>query len=307
MDIAVDSLRRQVREQNRQSLHQNQVQGPGQGAVRGPFHRPVGSMGSAWKSFSSPLGSPYPMTPGGNDTVGSVPMTPTSESKDNGGVEGRTGTGGSFGGSTGRPTPGPGGGGMSYRSPGFASGPAYAYSGTSSGAGGAGGSSGVGAGSGSASKAPRRSAYMAQSPAGKMLPFGSNSASKSSGFGGLRSGVSGGGSGGGDGGVNGVGVGYSSFGSASKRSFSPLDAVSPLPTRSLEEEKIRARGSESIAGNRRSEGSEGESNENELSPDEIASYEEQLNAQQNVLDIALASIAALEERVRHLRDQRGLE
>lgn len=144
MDIGVDSLRRQVREQTRKNQPQSLsiVQ---QGRL--------GGTGSARKPFPPPAGPStyYPSTPGTvRAPTESVPMTPTSDRGSN-------------------PTSAMKQVSMGYRSPGFGSGPVYAYSANKDSF----GSPTPQSVPGSANR-PRRSAYMAQaSPAGKTLSFGS--------------------------------------------------------------------------------------------------------------------------------------
>ena len=146
MDIGVDSLRKQVREQTRRNQPQS-LSIAQQGRL--------GGSGSARKAFlpSTALSAYHPSTPSTESAASeSVPMTPTSE----------RGLGSN-------PTSAMKQASMGYKSPGFGSGPVYAYSANKD----TFGSPAPNSVPGSASR-PRRSAYMAQaSPAGKTLSFGS--------------------------------------------------------------------------------------------------------------------------------------
>lgn len=284
MDIGVDSLRRKVREHVRmQNLIQNQVPVPG----RGPQLNKALS-GSARKAFASPLGrmGGHPMTPDGDKGKETVPFTPTSDKKNSQGQgEGQGGVG----------SQSRSGVNMSYRSPGFRSGPAYTYkadggAGTRSSPGPASLSSGVG--SSTTNRAPRRSAYMTQaSPLGKTLNSNlssTDSKSISRGINDPRSSLP--------------------FNSVNRNSFSGFSSPvggfsSPLPNRFLNERDETGHTSNSII---RNGNIDSNVNNNELSQSDIASYELQLNAQQNVLEMAEASVKALEERVRNLKQLRGL-
>ena len=163
-------------------------------------------------------------------------------------------------------------GGMGYRSPGFGSGPSYVY-GVSADLTGSGSASSFT--SASTSSQPtgtvlrtRKSAYMAQaSPASKILSYGSSNSGTPLPF---RT----------------VSGGSSAFGSpegfkspALSRNFgSPAPS---MPLGRFESTPVLS----------------------ELSSAEVASCEEQLNSQQNILEMASSSLAALEDRVRSMRGQ----
>ena len=177
MDVGIDALRRQVREQTKQNQSQSHSQGQGQGqglivtpgGLQGGRRNifPTSSAKKAFPSYPSSINS-YPVTPGGGIGSGSgsgtrdeenPPMTPQSDRKQHN--------------SNPVITPST----MGYRSPGFGSGPSYVYGVTADLA---------GSGSSSTSSQPvgahvsraRKSAYMAQaSPATKILSYGSSSGS----------------------------------------------------------------------------------------------------------------------------------
>jgi hypothetical protein len=160
-------------------------------------------------------------------------------------------------------------GSLGYRSPGFGSGPSYVYGVSADLT-----SSGSSSTSASTSSQPtgtvlrsRKSAYMAQaSPARKILSYGSSNSGTPLPF---RT-VTGG----------------STFGSpegfkspALSRNFgSPAPS---MPLGRFESTPVLS----------------------ELSSAEVALYEEQLNSQQNILEMASSSLAALEDRVRSMRGQ----
>lgn len=254
MDVGIDALRRQVREQVKQNQNQSQGQGPNLNGTPGfqGGRRNIFSSGSAKKAFPAYPTSinSYPATPGsGTRAEDNPPMTPQSDSKPNS-------------------NPGTIPGAMGYRSPGFGSGPSYVY-GVSADLTGSGSSSTY---SSTSSQPPvmrtRKSAYMAQaSPASKILCYGSSNSGTPLPF---RT----------------VSGGSSTFGSpegfrspALSRNFgSPAPS---MPIGRFESTPLLS----------------------ELSSAEVASYEEQLNSQQNILEMASSSLAALEDRVRSMRGQ----
>ena len=282
MDIGVDSLRRTVREQTRiQNQIQNQIPIPG---------RNPNLSGSARKTFASPLGRTggYPMTPDRDlSGLGSVPMTPTSGRRD---TQNRDE---SHEYSQGRNLSQSG---MGYRSPGFRSGVTPTYSGQRS------IDSGAGAGSGSqrigvqsspvetgtgvmvtatANRAPRRSAYMAQpSPLGKKLnydPTGKNNSSTIKGINDPRSSLP-----------------FNSMKQNNSSEFySPVDGFSsPLQSKIFDRENET--------------GQRNNDSNRDLSQSELSLMEEQLNAQQSILELAEASVKALEVRLSNLKKSRGM-
>jgi hypothetical protein len=256
MDVGIDALRRQVREQIKQNQSQGHSQGPNLNGTPGfqGGRRNIFSSGSAKKAFPAYPTSTnsYPATPGsGTRAEDNPPMTPQSDSKPHS-------------------NPGTIPGAMGYRSPGFGSGPSNVY-GVSADLTGSGSSST----SASTSSQPtgtvlrtRKSAYMAQaSPASKILSYGSSNSGTPLPF---RT----------------VSGSSSTFGSpegfkspALSRNFG-----SPAPSMSLG----RFESTPVLS---------------ELSSAEVASYEEQLNSQQNILEMASSSLAALEDRVRSMRGQ----
>lgn len=234
MDIGVDSLRRQVREQTRKNQPTSLSLGQ-QGRL--------GGSGSARKAFPPPaaLSVYHPSTPGtGTRTSDSVPMTPTSDRKSD-------------------PTSAMKQASMGYRSPGFGSGPVYAYSANKDSFG-----SPVSHSAGGSASRPRRSAYMAQaSPAGKTLSFGSISNNSSLPF-------------------NSVGSGRKFVGASFS---SPAPAHSPFVQSTVQtQEKL---GKFAV--------------QDDSVDSQVGSYETHLNVQQNVLEIADATLAALEERMRSMK------
>ena len=247
MDVGIDALRRQVREQLKQNQGQSQGQflTPGfQGGRRNIFT--VSSATKAHPTHPSGVNS-YPVTPdSGTRIEQDPPITPQSDRKA-------------------YPNPGTVPNTVGYRSPGFGSGPSYVY--------------GVTAdltGSGSASSQPaennvsrpRKSAYMTQaSPASKMLNYSSSNSGTPLPF-------------------RAASGGNSTFGSPEGFNSPPLSKNFGLPSPSMPHGRSE---SAPVLG--------------ELSSAEVALYEEQLNSQQNVLQMATSSLAALEERVRSMRGQ----
>ena len=279
MDISVDSLRKTVREQTRMHNQiQNQIPVPG---------RNLHWSGLARKPFASPLGRTggYPMTPDRDlSGGGSIPMTPISGRKDSQKQEESQGH------SQGRMFSQVG---MGYRSPGFLSGTTPTYSGNrsfDSGSGSqnigiqsspAGAGTGTGTGSATANRAPRRSAYMTQpSPLGKKLNYGSTDRNNNSATKEIidpRSSLP----------FNSVKQNNSS------EFYNPVDGFS-----SPHNSRIFDREHETVQRNN--------ATNRDLSQSQISAIEEQLNAQQNILEVAEASVMALEERLTNLKGLRGL-
>lgn len=265
MDVGIDALRRQVREQIKQNQNQSHSQGQGQGlsltpGVLGGRRNilPTSSAKKAFTSYPSSINS-YPVTPGSGSGSGSgtrnnenPPMTPQSDRKQHN--------------SNPVITPST----MGYRSPGFGSGPSYVY-GVTAGLAGSGSSSTSSQLVGAYVSRARKSAYMAQaSPATKILSYGSSSGSGTPLPFRTVSGTS------------------STFGSpegfkspALSRNFSSPSPSIPLGLGRFDSTPVLS----------------------ELSSAEVAFYEEQLNSQQNILEGASSSLAALEERVRSMRGQ----
>jgi hypothetical protein len=255
MDVGIDALRRQVREQIKQN--QSQSQGPNLNGTPGfqGGRRKIFSSGSAKKAFPAYPTSinSYPATPGSGTRAEEIPpMTPQSDSKPNS-------------------NPGSIPGAMGYRSPGFGSGPSYVY-GVSADLTGSGSSST----SASTSSQPagthvmrtRKSAYMSQaSPASKILSYGSSNSGTPLPF---RT----------------VSGGSSTFGSPEGFKSPALSRTFGSPAPSMPLGRFESTPVPS-----------------ELSSAEVAAYEEQLNSQQNILEMASSSLAALEDRVRSMRGQ----
>lgn len=272
MDVGIDALRRQVREHTKQNQSQSHSQGQGQG--QGLIVTPGGVQGGRRNIF--PTSSAKKAFPSYPSNISSYPVTPGSGSGSGSGSGTRYDENPPMTPQSDRKqhisnpviTPST----MGYRSPGFGSGPSYVYGVTAD-------LARAGSSSTSTSSQPvgahvsraRKSAYMAQaSPATKILSYGSSSGSGTPLPFRAVSGTS------------------STFGSpegfkspALSRNFSSPSPSVPLGLGRFDSTPVLS----------------------ELSSAEVASYEEQLNSQQNILESASSSLAALEERVRSMRGQ----
>ena len=280
----MDSLRKLVKEHSRQNLPQNQNLNQNQHTVQGMLglsSSVIPNSGSARKAFPPPLGSIYRnQSPMGEYSEHSeyleysesnAPTTPIMGRRSEVSSEAKQNT-------------------VGYRSPGFGSGPSYAYGLTAT-------STSTSVPStiqsmGGSSSKPRRSAYMAQaSPAGRKLTFGQVGSGSGSGsvqgpsnfnFNSTAVTVS----------TGGTGAAKSPF----SRSFStPSGFSSPIPSRNVVQQstvETPDRFDRSV--------------DTGLSDADVSSYEAQLNAQQRVLEIAAASIVSLEDRIRCMREQKGM-
>lgn len=276
----MDSLRKLVKEHSRQNLPQNQNLNQNQHTVQGMLglsSSVIPNSGSARKAFPAPLGSIYrnqsPMGKYSEHSESIVPTTPIMGRRSEVSSEAKQNT-------------------VGYRSPGFGSGPSYAYGLTATSTSTSTSVPSTIQSMGGSSSKPRRSAYMAQaSPAGRKLTFGQV------------------GSGSGSGSVQGpsnfnsnstaVTVSTGGTGAAKSpfsRSFStPSGFSSPIPSRNVSQQstiETPDRFDRSV--------------DTGLSDADVSSYEAQLNAQQRVLEIAAASIVSLEDRIRFMREQKGM-